>query len=49
MRLIRVSAGEGALYLVHPPAQHVPRKVTALRDFLVAHFARHSLEAGQFG
>ncbi len=46
-RLIRVlprfSLRSGALYLVHPPAQHVPRKVTAFRDYLVAHFAAHPL------
>jgi DNA-binding transcriptional LysR family regulator len=30
--LPRLSLGTGALYLVHPPTQHVPRKVTAFRD-----------------
>lgn len=37
--LVRVlpewSHGFGALYVVHPAARHVPRKVAALRDFLV--------------
>jgi DNA-binding transcriptional LysR family regulator len=47
--LPRLSAGAGALYLVHPPSRHVPRKVIALRDFLVAHFARHPLGALEAG
>ncbi|WP_437318096.1 LysR family transcriptional regulator [Sorangium sp. So ce385] len=46
-RLSRVlpqcSHRSGALYLVHPPSQHVPRKVTALRDHLVEHFAANPL------
>jgi DNA-binding transcriptional LysR family regulator len=29
------SHGFGALYVVYPAARHVPRKVAALRDFLV--------------
>ncbi|MGC4119691.1 MAG: LysR substrate-binding domain-containing protein [Myxococcales bacterium] len=33
--LPKVSVRAGALYLVHPPAQHLPRKVTAFRDHLV--------------
>jgi DNA-binding transcriptional LysR family regulator len=41
--LPRVSLRLGTIYLVHPPAQHVPRKVTALRDYLVEHFAAHPL------
>lgn len=44
--LPRVSVSAGGLYLVHPPARHVPRKVSTLRDFLVDHFARHPLAAG---
>ena len=41
--LPRVSASAGALYLVYPPTRHLPRKVSALRDFLVEHFAAHPL------
>lgn len=33
----------GALYFLHPPARHVPGKVTALRDHLVEHFIAHPL------
>lgn len=50
-RLVRVlprnSIGSGALYLVHPPAQRVPRKVTVFRDYLVEHFAAHPLVGRQ--
>jgi DNA-binding transcriptional LysR family regulator len=46
-RLVRVlprfSQRSGALYLVHPPARHVARKVTAFRDYLVEHFASYPL------
>jgi DNA-binding transcriptional LysR family regulator len=46
-RLVRVlprfSQRSGALYLVHPPARHVARKVTALRDYLVEHFTSYPL------
>ncbi|MFO0668157.1 MAG: LysR family transcriptional regulator [Polyangiaceae bacterium] len=41
--LPRVSVMAGALYLVYPPTRHVPRKVSAFRDFLVEHFAAHPL------
>lgn len=41
--LPRVSVSAGALYFVYPPTRHVPRKVSALRDFLVEHFAAHPL------
>jgi DNA-binding transcriptional LysR family regulator len=41
--LPRVSVSAGALFLVYPPTRHVPRKVAALRDFLVDHFARYPL------
>lgn len=38
-RLVRVLPGwklpTGSVYFVHPHAEHVPRKVTALRDYLV--------------
>ena len=40
--LPRVSTCSGTLYFVHPPAQHLPRKLTALRDHLL-----ESLGAGQ--
>ena len=33
----------GAVYLVHPRAQNVPRKTTAFRDFLVEYIAVHPL------
>jgi DNA-binding transcriptional LysR family regulator len=46
-RLVRVLPGwkqtVGTLYFVYPPAQHVPRKVTALRDYLVDVVARRPL------
>lgn len=41
--LPRVCIDSGALYLVHPPAQHVPRKILAFRDYVAAHFAAHPL------
>ena len=45
-RLVRVlpklSTTFGALHLVHPPAQHVPRKVTVFRDHLIEHLALHT-------
>jgi DNA-binding transcriptional LysR family regulator len=41
--LPRLSVGSGSLYLVHPPTQHVPRKVTAFRDHLLAYFVAHPL------
>lgn len=41
--LPRVAITAGALYLVHPPSKHVPRKVTAFRDFLVDQLSRTSL------
>ena len=43
--LPRVSVSAGALYLVYPPTRHAPRKLSALRDFLVEHFAAHPLTA----
>lgn len=43
-RLVRVlpswSLPVGTLFFVHPAAKHVPRKVTALRDFLVEALGR---------
>ncbi|HEY2511640.1 MAG TPA: LysR family transcriptional regulator [Polyangiaceae bacterium] len=41
--LPRVTARVGALHLVYPPTRHLPRKVSALRDFLVEHFASYPL------
>ncbi len=41
--LPKFEANSGALFLVHPPAQHVPRKVTAFRDYVVQHLAQHPL------
>lgn len=41
--LPRVAVSAGALYLVYAPTRHVPRKVSALRDFLVDHFGRYPL------
>ncbi|MFY0524152.1 LysR family transcriptional regulator [Archangium gephyra] len=46
-RLVRVLPAwkltVGTLFFVHPPAKHLPRKVTALRDHLVDVFARRPL------
>ena len=41
--LPRVSISAGTLYFAYPPTRHVPRKVAALRDFLVEHFASYPL------
>ena len=41
--LPRSSMRAGAVFFVHPPAQHVARKVAAFRDYLVEHFAAHPL------
>ena len=35
----------GSLFFVHPHAEHVPRKVAAFRDFLVAYLAANPLVA----
>lgn len=43
--LPRLSITTGALYLLHPPARHLPRKVTAFRDHLIEHLAAHPLVA----
>ncbi len=46
-RLVRVIPSwklqYGALFFIHPAAQHVPRKVTALRDYLVEIIAQRPL------
>jgi len=41
--LPRVAIGNGALYFVYPPAKHVPRKVQALRDWLIDAFTARPL------
>jgi hypothetical protein len=33
----------GTLFFVYPPAQHIPRKVTALRDYLIDVVAQRPL------
>jgi DNA-binding transcriptional LysR family regulator len=43
--LPRIAIPAGALSFVYPPTRHLPRKVSALRDFLVAHFASYPLTA----
>lgn len=49
-RLVRVvpswKQAAGTLFFVHPPAQHLPRKVTALRDHLLETFAQRPLTLG---
>jgi len=34
---------DGQFALLHPRARHIPRKVTAFRDFLIEYFAGHPL------
>lgn len=41
--LPRFSLRSGAVYLVHPPARHVPKKVSAFTAFLVEALARQPL------
>lgn len=41
--LPKVSICPGALYLVHPPARHVPHKVTAFRDYVVEYLKAHPI------
>lgn len=43
--LPRSTVRTGALYLVHPPAQHLPRKVSAFRDYLIEYLGAHPLVA----
>lgn len=43
--LPKVATPSGAIYLVHVPSKHVPRKVTAFRDHMVEQFASHPLLA----
>jgi hypothetical protein len=38
-----VSVRSGAVYLVYPPSKHVPRKITAFRDYLIERLAMHPL------
>jgi len=46
-RLVRVlpkiATPSGTIYLVHAPTKHVPRKVTAFRDYLLEQLAMHPL------
>jgi DNA-binding transcriptional LysR family regulator len=41
--LPRMSIRAGALYFMHPPARHLPLKVTAFRDYLLEHLAVNPL------
>lgn len=41
--LPRVTLPSSSLYFVYPQAQHVPRKVTALRDYMVEYLEAHPL------
>lgn len=41
--LPRLTLPASSLYFVYPQAQHVPRKVTALRDYIVQYLAAHPL------
>jgi DNA-binding transcriptional LysR family regulator len=41
--LPKVATPSGAIYLVHPPSKHVPRKVIALREYLLEQLAKHPL------
>lgn len=43
--LPRLSLDMGSVYFVHPAAQHVPRKITAFRDYLVEYLALHPLSS----
>jgi len=41
--LPRVEVPSGTMYVVHPPAAHVPRKVIAFRDYVTEYLAAHPL------
>jgi DNA-binding transcriptional LysR family regulator len=41
--LPRLSLSSGGLFFVHPPARHLPQKVSVFRDYLVEHLAVHPL------
>jgi DNA-binding transcriptional LysR family regulator len=43
--LPRLSVGMGSVYLIHPAAQHVPRKVLAFREYLVEYLSLHPMSA----
>lgn len=43
--LPRLSLGMGSVYFVHPSAQHVPRKVSAFRDYLVEYLSLHPMSS----
>ena len=42
--LPKIESRLGTLYFVHPPTPHVPRKVTAFRDYVLQHLAQHPLD-----
>jgi DNA-binding transcriptional LysR family regulator len=50
-RLVRVlkelSFATGNLYFVYPQTEHVPRKVAAFRDFVLAYLAANPLVSGE--
>ena len=52
-RLVRVLPGlsfpTGNLYFVYPQTEHVPRKVAAFRDFVLAYLAANPLVSGESG
>ena len=41
--LPRMSIQAGALYFVHPPARHLPLKVSAFRDYLIEYLTVNPL------
>ena len=41
--LPKISMRSGSIWLVHPPSKHLPRKVTAFRDYLIEQFAMHPM------
>lgn len=45
--LPRLRGVSATLHFVHAPARHVPRKIAALRDYLIDHFASHPLAPRQ--
>jgi DNA-binding transcriptional LysR family regulator len=44
--LPKLTVPAGALFFAYPETRHLPRKVSALRDFLVVHFANNPLTPG---
>ncbi|HEY5958695.1 MAG TPA: LysR family transcriptional regulator [Polyangiaceae bacterium] len=45
--LPRITLPLGSVYLIHPSAQHVPRKVTAFRDYLIEYLDVHPMSGTQ--